>query len=527
MIFLSLNTFGQGSFGIEIEPVTISGLPGLQSFAWGKHDGKWLILGGRNDGLHRRQPFASFSAAGNNTKIIVVDPAAKKYWSATLSGFSASVMEQMQSTNMQFHQEDSILYITGGYGYSATAADHITYPYLTAVNVPRLMRAVIGGTTEPGIFRQVNDEKFRVTGAHMKKIDSTWYIVGGQNFEGRYNPMGPNQGPGFTQIYINQARMFHIRDNGSSLQVSHAGALNDTLQLHRRDYNVMSQIMPDGKEGITAFSGVFQRTADIPYLNCVNITASGLDVRNDFSQYYNHYHCATIPMYDAAKNEMHNLFFGGIAQYYDSAGILVQDNNVPFTKTIARVTRTADGKLAEYKLPAEMPGFLGSGSEFIPADGLPMYSNEVIKYSELAGDTVVLGYIYGGISSSAKNIFWINTGTESSASSNVFRVKLIRSSNTGIHTLNPQSNGSLQLQVYPNPNDGEFSMKFQLAQAGEVTVSIFDLGSGKTITDKCYYETPGSKLITRRIRKLEKGGVYLLTLRTANETAVQKVIVEP
>ena len=46
-------------------------------------------------------------------------------------------------------------------------------------------------------------------------------------------------------------------------------------------------------------------------------------------------------------------FFGGIAQYYDSLGILVQDNNVPFVKTIARVTRDASGTMAEYKLPIE------------------------------------------------------------------------------------------------------------------------------------------------------------------------------
>jgi hypothetical protein len=52
---------------------------------------------------------------------------------------------------------------------------------------------------------------------------------------------------------------------------------------------------------------------------------------------------------------MHTVFFGGIAQYYDSLGILVQDNNVPFVKTIARVTRDASGTMAEYKLPIVMP----------------------------------------------------------------------------------------------------------------------------------------------------------------------------
>lgn len=82
----------------------------------------------------------------------------------------------------------------------------------------------------------------------------------------------------------------------------------------------------------------------------MNIDSSGYAANNAFSQYYNHYHCAFLPPYSAGANEMHTVFFGGIAQFYDSLGILVQDNNVPFVKTIARVTRNAAGVMAEYKL---------------------------------------------------------------------------------------------------------------------------------------------------------------------------------
>lgn len=158
---------------------------------------------------------------------------------------------------------------------------------------------------------------------------------------------------------------------------------------------------------------------------------------------------------------MHNVFFGGIAQFYDSLGILVQDNNVPFVNTIARVTRDADGNMAEYKLPAEMPGLLGAGAEFIPLDGLPVYENGVIKLNALVEAETMIGYIYGGISSSARNIFWINTGSESTANARIYEVWLNKnSSNT--HTLNTQSNSSFQLQVFPNPNNGVFSIKFQV-----------------------------------------------------------------
>ena len=60
-------------FEIRIEPIAIEGLGGLQSFAVGQANGKWLLIGGRLDGLHRRQPWAAFDNAGHNTQMIVVD----------------------------------------------------------------------------------------------------------------------------------------------------------------------------------------------------------------------------------------------------------------------------------------------------------------------------------------------------------------------------------------------------------------------------------------------------------------------
>ncbi|MEE9439785.1 MAG: hypothetical protein V3V14_12340 [Saprospiraceae bacterium] len=63
---LSINLVGQTPFNVAIEPINISGLGGLQSFAFGQDNGKWLLVGGRLDGLHRRQPWASFDLAGHN-----------------------------------------------------------------------------------------------------------------------------------------------------------------------------------------------------------------------------------------------------------------------------------------------------------------------------------------------------------------------------------------------------------------------------------------------------------------------------
>jgi len=527
LVGAALHSSAQTSpFNIQLQPLSVPGTGGLQSFAYGQHGGKWLLIGGRLDGLHRRQPFASFDLAGHNNQLLVIDPVTQQQWTAPLTSLPAALQEQLSSTNMQFYQNGDYLYLTGGYGYSNTAADHVTYDKLTAVEVPAVIEAVVNGTAFSAFFRQITNAQFAVTGGHLLMIYDTYYLVGGQKFEGRYNPMGPNHGPGFVQEYTNQIRKFRINDNGSTLSVTHLPSATDVANLHRRDFNVAPQIMPDGQEGATAFSGVFQATADLPYLNCVNIDSSGYAVNNAFSQYYNHYHCAFLPLYSANAAEMHTVFFGGIAQFYDSLGVLVQDNNVPFVRTIARVTRNAGGMMSEYKLPVEMPALLGSGAEFIPQEGLPAYSNGVIKLDDLSGDTIFVGYIYGGIASTARNIFWINTGSESSANNQIYKVFVIKTASSAVHKLNMQSIGTLQMQVFPNPNNGVFSVKFQLPKSTQVWLSISDM-KGKIIDREDLKNlAPGEHIITRQMPKIAVGNAYLVTLETSTEQATVKTIVE-
>ncbi|MCX6266184.1 MAG: hypothetical protein NTW16_02335 [Bacteroidetes bacterium] len=61
---------------------------------------------------HRRQPWATFDSAGQNDRLIVVDPVTQQNWSASLSTLPVSMQEQLSSTNMEFHQDGE--YQSGG-----------------------------------------------------------------------------------------------------------------------------------------------------------------------------------------------------------------------------------------------------------------------------------------------------------------------------------------------------------------------------------------------------------------------------
>jgi hypothetical protein len=527
LLLLAIQFFAKAQnapFEIYLEAQTIPGLNGIQSYAYGQHLGKWLIVGGRIDGLHRRQPFASFDIAGLNTNLTVIDPTSGQRWTAPLSSLSQSLQDQLSATNMEFYQQDSMLYVVGGYGHSVQTGTKITYDKLTAIHVPNVINAVINGGSLVNHFRQITDIEFAVTGGHLHKIYNTYYLVGGQKFDGNYNPMG---NPTYTQAYTNQIRKFNLIDDGTNITINHLPSFTDATNLHRRDYNVSPQILPNGQEGLTAFSGVFQTTADIPYLNCVNIDSSNYTVNNTFAQYYNHYHCAFMPIYSATDNEMHTVFFGGIAQYYDSLGILVQDNNVPFVKTIARVTRDQNGNMAEFKLPIEMPDYLGSSAEFIINTNMPAYTNEVLQLDNLPNDTNLVGHIFGGINSSAANVFWINTGTESTASSTLYKVYLIKNTTVGIDRLNEQSISNLHMQVYPNPNDGNLMLKFNLTAKEKVKLSIMNMEGKIVMQENISQVNIGENLITRNIEALKNGAVYMVTLQTSKEKSTQKIIINP
>jgi len=300
----------------------------------------------------------------------------------------------------------------------------------------------------------------------------------------------------------------------------------DAANLHRRDYNVTPQIMPNGQEGLTAFSGVFQVNADLPFLNCVNIDSNGYTVKNDFWQYYNHYHCANLPLYSEAANEMHTVFFGGIAQYYDSLGILVQDNNVPFVKTVARVTRTANDSMKEYKMPVELPYYLGASAEFIPLPNLPSYENGVLKLDSLTADTTLIGYIFGGIKSSAKNIFWINSGTESEAYDEIIKVYILKGAAIGIDELNTQSSSKTKMQIYPIPNNGILQIDFDLAEKSDVHFKITDDAGKLLYAEQIKKSALEIGMNHHKIDLTEKdfGLILFVTLETRSDTVTQKLI---
>lgn len=444
------NTFAQISFAydIKINPDSIPNLPALQSFAFARSNQYVLMIGGRKDGLHARQPFNAFPGSNNNTDIFVVDIQAKQVWQRNLSFLSnPHIVEQLQSTNMNFYQDDDTLVLAGGYAYANSVADHITFPYITTLQVSNIIDAVIHQTDMNPYIKQMMDTNFAITGGQLGKIGQTYFLVGGQKFTGRYNPMG---NPTYTQVYKSQILQFSLFNYGPQPQINIIQTIQDAVHLRRRDYNLLPQIFPPNEPGYLISSGVFQPTTDLPFLYPVEIKSSGYTPITSFNQYLSNYHSAKIALYDSLHQNMHNIFLGGLSQYYYQNGTLIQDNNVPFSQTISRVSRDQNGNYTEQVFSDQMPGYIGTSAEFICASSLPFYVHDVIALDKLTQDSIVLGYIMGGINSTQLNPFTINQTQSTTTNAILYQVSLVKQKVNTIHPLVDGKN-PYQLTIYPNP----------------------------------------------------------------------------
>jgi hypothetical protein len=258
-LFSILSCQAQLDYSISIEETTISNLYGVHSYASGSYQDNWFIFGGRTDGLHQRQPFAAFTANENHDQLLVVNFEDKSQKTSGYSSLPTVLQEQLESTNMEFTQVGSFSSIIGGYGFSNASNAHTTYPLLTVVDLSELNNAVKNNTAISSAFSSVSDTNMAVTGGYLKHLNDTFYLVGGQQFEGSYNPMGPTHGPGFYQKYTDQIRKFTVDLSTGTPQINNYHTITDAANLHRRDYNIVPQIFPDGKKGFELEVNVDQR----------------------------------------------------------------------------------------------------------------------------------------------------------------------------------------------------------------------------------------------------------------------------
>jgi hypothetical protein len=419
-------------------------LPTLHSFAAGKHEGKWVLLAGRTNGLHGFETTGpnGFLPESQNREVWVVDPVKRQSWHRSLEGaaggLTAAELNSLTPSNNQFYQRGEALYMTGGYGVQGILPDGTpingTFDRLSAIDLDGIVNWVMTGDgAAKDHIRQLSNPAFRVTGGAMYEMGGRTHIVFGQDFSGNYNPNKNG-------TYTNQVRSFEIVDDGTTLSVANMTSSATDPNFRRRDLNVAPVIRSaaDGQldEGLVVLSGVFTPTFGA-WTVPVEIDSAGHPTMNDpndpgtFKQGFNGYHSAKVGLFSEASGEMHEVLFGGISvQYLNTPSMQIEtDDALPFVNDITTIVIDAAGNyrqhwLGEFPVMNDLEGNrirFGTNAEFFPADGIKTYENGVIQLGALTQPTV-LGYIFGGVIANGPHTRSGSPPATSSASNIIFTV---------------------------------------------------------------------------------------------------------
>ncbi len=89
--------------------------------------------------------------------------------------------------------------------------------------------------------------------------------------------------------------------------------------------------------------------------------------------------------------------------------------------------------------------------------------------------------------------------------------------------LNTETISVMNFKIYPNPNKGNFTVKFDNASSNEINIVIHDL-SGRQILNKAYTNT-GNFSQDLQLNNIQ-AGIYLVTVQDGNRKETKKIVVE-
>lgn len=455
--------------------------PTLQSFSAGQtNSGEWVLIGGRTNGLHNFTPDgkANFPPSQQNDRIWVYDPVRERSWSRPLaqSGLGAGKQLSLSTTNAQQFQQGDVLFRVGGYVFDRATESFSTRNRLSAIQLDDLVDwvkrdkkrlskdSVLSVAGEPIEVNGQATTLFAVTGGEMLvgQRENQAQLIFGQDFSGGYTP-------GSNGLYTEQVRNFNIRYQPNQGKLDYKlNSLSTPVEdeFRRRDLNVVNELKrtPNGELirsgavlGGVFFGGegVWTVPVEVDLLTGQPTMANANDPAT-FRQGINQYAAANLGVYSREDDSQTTLIFGGISAItLDPNGqpyYVNRDNNpdlapsYPFTSQIAAITRNGDNSWSQSLVGSfpilenaeGEPLTYGASSAFIPlAPGqdkrVRYLADGVVDLDRLerltnAGESVLVGYVVGGIESQVADNFndlsTYGSSTYTVASGEIFKVMI-------------------------------------------------------------------------------------------------------
>jgi len=452
--------------------------PALQSFAHAVNGNDWLLFAGRTNtqdssyigGLHdmnQNSDYAkkSFPPLSFNEDIFVYNVSNDQVWKLSYPSLKSFVQNSIKSSaltleegeierifelmgtafrcsNPQIIQDETYLYLVGGYGTPLDSTDsasaYQTFNHVVRINYSKMIELVktlgegkeLATSTEwLDLISVGSNDQLAATGGEIQRIADKLYLCGGHNYAFNNNKPGQKNG----QKYQDAVYQFSVAQDGINpfkLNVSVGDIITDIpldsiptqyadkkSKLRRRDGPIVPILTTNGdgsiEQAISFYAGVFtpEFTAWNDAVYILPNTSSQLKIDSNYYQdNYNVYSCPDFGLFDPLDSTVHTFLPGGI-------GDSKNDSNLSaFTHSLAHIvldTKEMTSSMTVNDSLFQTQYYYGAESSFMLEPGvegkvfsLGSQNTELLDAGKLFGNDggdIVVGYIYGGIEAFQKS----------------------------------------------------------------------------------------------------------------------------
>ncbi|GAK89565.1 hypothetical protein JCM19297_1393 [Nonlabens ulvanivorans] len=82
------------------------------------------------------------------------------------------------------------------------------------------------------------------------------------------------------------------------------------------------------------------------------------------------------------------------------------------------------------------------------------------------------------------------------------------------------------MRIYPNPNNGQLKIAFNLKTLDDVTLTIHDLKGSVVNTTLLTNLMIGENIFEKEVQQLNHDSVYLISLETKNRKSTHKLVIK-
>jgi hypothetical protein len=200
----------------EMPPRAVALYPTLEDmygYAIGEYEDYLMVFGGSI----RSQQTEQYRQDFPNLDILLIDFKRQRASAYTNGQLEGALGEQMGATGLSYYQQGNTLFLIGGYGYSESQNQYVTFPYITAIDLKATLSALLEGKNPVASFYQICDERLAIFDGTLDYNGEEFFLINGKT---AYMLRPFSEHPEYVEETLKgQARTFKLTGEGASLEL--------------------------------------------------------------------------------------------------------------------------------------------------------------------------------------------------------------------------------------------------------------------------------------------------------------------